>query len=295
MSVPARWSLVALWAIIGITVAWWALALWPLPSETSPWLSRAREICFGSTRDGLPHAGGWVLLIGEPIGMVAFLMLGWGARVREGLRTLLHRSSGRLVLAGTGGLLVVGIVTAGNRVAEARGVPFDTNAAATPTTRLMELGDPAPELGLVDQRGDRISIASFRDRPVLVAFAYAHCETVCPLIVRQVIAVARQEALLDPAIVILTLDPWRDTPSRLEAIAEAWGLPNDAHVLSGDPEEVETVLNRWKVPRVRNTSTGELIHPAIVYVLTRDGRIAYLTDGHPALLREGLSRVTETG
>jgi len=295
MPKQARWSLAALWAIIGITVAWWALALWPLPSETTPWLARAREICFGSAPDGLPHAGGWVLLIGEPLGMIGFLMLGWGSRVREGIRALLNGSLGRLALAGTAGFLAIGVLAAGSRVAQARGEPFDIDSAATPTTRLMELGEPAPELGLVNQHGDRVSIASLHDRPVLVAFAYAHCETVCPLLVRQVIAAAREAAVLDPAIVVLTLDPWRDTPSRLGAIAEAWGLPENAHVLSGDPAEVEAVLNRWKVPRVRNASTGEVIHPSVVYVLTRDGRIAYLTDGHPALLREGLSRVTQSG
>src|SRR5688500_19433216 len=69
-------ALTALAAILVITAAWWALALWPAAAEPE-WLARTRAACFGSERGGLPDAGGWVLLVGEPIGMlVAPLAIG---------------------------------------------------------------------------------------------------------------------------------------------------------------------------------------------------------------------------
>ena len=50
-------------------------------------------------------------------------------------------------------------------------------------------------------------------------------------------------------------------------------------MLSGAPDEVERTLNAWRVPRMRNQKTGDIIHPSIVYVVAADGRIAYVLNG----------------
>ena len=61
---------------------------------------------------------------------------------------------------------------------------------ATSRPQLTRVNDAAPALALVDQtRPDRHARA-FRGRPVLVTFAYAHCETVCPLVVADVMSLA---------------------------------------------------------------------------------------------------------
>ena len=83
-----------------------------------------------------------------------------------------------------------------------------------------------------------------------------------------------------PIVLIVTLDPWRDTPARLPAIASAWKLPPEVHVLSGEPDQVERTLNAWRIPRARNERTGDLSHPSLVYVIDPGGRIAYALTGH---------------
>ena len=82
------------------------------------------------------------------------------------------------------------------------------------------------------------------------------------------------------AVIIVTLDPWRDTPSRLDSIATGWDMGSDAHLVSGEPAVVERTLNAWRVPRVRNEKTGDLSHPSVVYVVGPDGRIAYVVQGN---------------
>jgi cytochrome oxidase Cu insertion factor (SCO1/SenC/PrrC family) len=62
-------------------------------------------------------------------------------------------------------------------------------------------------------------------------------------------------------------------------MAQQWRLGGDAHVLSGPPQVVERLLNAWRVPRVRNEKTGDITHPSIVYVVGRDGRIAFAATG----------------
>jgi len=283
----AALALLALLAILLVSAGFWALALWPLTSTAPEWVARTREICFGSARNGLPHAGGWVLLVGEPAGMLLFLIAAWGYELREGLTFLWHRWAGRLALAALIVLIGVGAGAASVRVAQAAAAPFDPAGGRDPELALVPLRGPASELGLVDQHGATVTVDSLRGRPAVVAFVYAHCETVCPLMVHDVLAAADGRAVP----VFVTLDPWRDTPSRLASIAEAWNLPDDALVLSGEVETVEFVLNRWRVPRVRNERTGELIHPTVAYVLDAHGQMRYQTDATEDAVRLALARV----
>jgi protein SCO1/2 len=266
----------ALAIILAITAAWWALALWPLAGAPA-WLARTREVCFGAAPGGLPDAGGWILLIGEPVGLAAVLAVVWGGALREGLRAALARPLGRVALAGTGLALVAGLGAAARLVAQVRGEPLTVRTAADVADALAagRVNDPVPEVRLVDQRGDSISMDRFRGRPMIVTFGYGHCETVCPLTVRAARAAAGRLSERGAVLLVLTLDPWRDTPARIGYVARQWELGDGMHLLSGDVAIVERTLSSWRVPRVRNTATGDLSHPALVYVVSPAGRIAY--------------------
>ena len=268
----------ALFAILGITAAWWALALWPLPASSPDWLQRTRLVCFGSTRDTLPTPAGWSLLIGEPLAMLAALAIIWGPALRDGLRALARTLPGRTVL--TAGTLAVlaGLVAAGVRVASASAADrFDPTAAGAPAPRLDR---PAPPLALTDQHGAAVTLAQFRGRPVVVAFAYAHCTTVCPIIVHEMTDVQQRLGQDAPALLVLTLDPWRDTPARLPTVAQSWALGADARVLSGSVEDVNRALDAWEIPRSRDTATGEVTHPTFVYIVGPDGRLVWQVPGY---------------
>jgi cytochrome oxidase Cu insertion factor (SCO1/SenC/PrrC family) len=281
MRARAWGALAGLAVILVTTAAWWALALVPLGQEAPEWLARTREVCFGAGRDGLPHAGGWLLLIGEPVGMLTALLVGWGREVREGLAGLARGWAGRVALAGTALCLLTGATFAADRVAGIRASSFDPNGGPDPRAIVAagRMDRKAPALDLVDQSGAKVSIEAYRGRTVLVTFAYAHCSTVCPVIVRDLLATRHRLGADAPQLLIVTLDPWRDPPSRLSAIAREWQLDEGSRVLSGTVEAVELVLSAWQVPRTRNPTTGELIHPAIVYIVNPVGRITNLVDG----------------
>lgn len=273
------WTAVgALAAVLAIAASWWALALWPVGADAPGWLLRTREVCFGATSDTLPDAGGWLLLIGQPVGLIGLLAIVWGAELRAGLSLAMARMAGQLAVGAVLAALVAGLGSAVVRVRAANGEPFSTGAADI-AARLTRVNDVAPRLGLTDQFGAEVTLDAFRGRPVLVTFAFAHCETVCPMIVADVLAARRQLEGTPPAVVVVTLDPWRDTPGRLASIAGLWELDGDARVLSGPPDDVERVLNAWRIPRTRNQKTGDITHPSLVYVVDADGRIAYVVSG----------------
>jgi len=264
--------------IAAVTASWWALALWPMPATTPGWLVRTRLACFGTAADGLPNAGGWLLLVGEPLGMLGLLSVVWGDALREGIHGLTRAWWGRGLLACAAVCLLSGAGWVGHRVREARGQPFDATAGAAPVA----LDAPAPPLRLVDQHGDTIALGHFPGRPVLVVFAYGHCETVCPVIVHDLLEAGQQLRGRAPELLIVTLDPWRDTPARLPAIAEGWGLAARGHVLSGPVEAVERVLDDWGVGRARDRTSGEVAHQRLAYLVGADGRLAYRLDGSTA-------------
>lgn len=289
-------ALAGLTALLVITTAWWTLALWPVASSPE-WLTRTRAVCFGVGGNGLPDLGGWIGLIGGPLGMLTILLVGWS----RGVRGLLRRARRSRATAGTLATLLLGTVLlfsgAGLRVQQARALSDageeallidDFDPAAYP-----RLDRAAAPLALTSHTGGRLDLADLAGRPVLVTFAYAHCATICPLLVQN--ALRTQETLAGteaaPAIVVVTLDPWRDTPSRLPSMARDWALPAaDAWILGGEVAEVEAALDAWDVPRTRDPATGAVTHPSLTYIIDSDGRLAYVTTGRTEtmvdLLRE---------
>lgn len=43
--------------------------------------------------------------------------------------------------------------------------------------------------------------------------------------------------------------------------------------------DVEAALEAWDVGRTRDERTGDIVHPGLVYLVERDGTVAYLATG----------------
>ncbi|GIW53059.1 MAG: hypothetical protein KatS3mg081_2414 [Gemmatimonadales bacterium] len=286
-----RFALGGLGAILVLTAGMWALALWPAPERIPAWLLRAKVACFGSTPSGLPDASGWIVLTLQPALMLAILFAGWKNELEEALRYLLRLASGRAAVSFSAAFLIAGLGAAGFRIASAGASPAEVATAPPANFDYPRLDREAPSLDLVDQHGARFSLEQLSGRPVILTFAYAHCATVCPLIVRNAIRARREHRGAKPALVVVTLDPERDTPERLPAIARSWGLEDGEYLLSGGTAEVLAALEAWGVPRNRDPRTGEITHPVLTFLIDREGRIAYALTGaafDPAELLEKL-------
>lgn len=256
-------AVAALAAVGLVTAAWWALALYPVASAPD-WVNRTRLACFGAAPGGPPNAGGWVFLVGEPVGMLAMLFAAWGDAVRADLRWLASRAVGRAALGlaiATMALAALGAASVIRRDGDAA-EPFPDGAA-----RPVSIDVPA--LALVDQHGGEFDLKQVPG-PVIVTFAFAHCETMCPTQVRELLRLREETGRRDVPLVIVTVDPWRDVPARLASIASAWNLAAGDRVLSGDVERVNATLDSWNIPRQRDEATGDVLH-ALVTVFVRPG------------------------
>lgn len=295
-----RTALISFGAILLITAVWWALALWPTAQAAPAWLERTRSVCFGTQPDGLPDAYGWLVLTGQPLAMLLILFFGWGRDVFGGLRALSRSGVGRVALAFSAIVMAVGLGAVGARVQGASsayaasggaGAGDGGNTASAPVAEAVALDRAPPHLELIDQHGAVLDLEQFRGRPVLVTFAFGHCEAICPTVVREVLAARRElaERGVDAVAMIVTLDPWRDTPSRLPHIAEQWEMAYGEYLLSADVGSVEETLDAWDVGRQRDMTTGDVIHPRLIYLVSAEGRLVGATSGGIHDLTEALT------
>lgn len=129
-----------------------------------------------------------------------------------------------------------------------------------------------------DQAGHTVGLESLRGRPRVVAMVYAHCTSTCPLAIAEM---KRLEAVTDRrlGLVLVSLDPERDTPDALAGYAREHAL--DAArwtLLSGSDDAVRDVAATLGV-RYRRTTAGELAHSSTLTLLDDDGRVVMQQQG----------------
>lgn len=99
---------------------------------------------------------------------------------------------------------------------------------------------PLPEFALLNQHGEDVSRETFRDRWSLVFFGFTHCPDICPVTL-QLLSAARK-AMADngqtplPRIVLVSVDPERDTPELMARYMAYFG--DDNLGITGNIDEV---------------------------------------------------------
>jgi protein SCO1/2 len=284
---PSTFALVGFFVWLAASIGWWVLAFAPLPMPAE-WLEQARAVCFGSPPGGLPDTWGWMVLVLGPLSLLAFLLAVWAADLKRWTRRFAGHPAGMVVLAALALAPAAFALWLGNRVAAVDRAGEAAVALAAPEgDRLPEgwprIAEPAPALGLLDQTGSRLDLAALAGKPTLLTFAYAHCATMCPVLVTSLRRAANDLGPRATAVVV-TLDPWRDTPSALPTLLQTWGLAElpAVHLLSGSVDEVVAVHESYGVTGTRDEQTGEITHPGLVFVLDGEGRIAYRFLSPPA-------------
>jgi protein SCO1/2 len=292
-NVPAL--VLLLW--LASTLLWWAFAFTPLPAAPPEWLSAARHACFGSADNGLPAPHGWMLLTLGPISFLLGIVTLWGRELPASLARGVRGRAGQCVVV----VLALAVAFEGAWVLRKVGVGRAVGAwaqvihdeAALPADYPRQTAS-APDFALVDQHGATLSPGGLKGRPLVLTFVFGHCQTLCPLVV-ETLKQASQEAEPTP-VLLVTLDPWRDTPSSLPGIASRWAVPGTFHVLSSRRvDEVLRVGERYGVAFTRDERTGDIVHPGLVFLIDADGRLAYtFSNPSPAWVREGLRRLGRT-
>jgi protein SCO1/2 len=134
-----------------------------------------------------------------------------------------------------------------------------------------------PDVGLIDQHGERFWLSDQRGDVVLLFFGYTQCPDVCPttLATWRKVHKALGEEADRVRFVFVTVDPERDTPERLGIHVGAFE-PSFVG-LTGSPEELGDVYEVFDVYYEKDTSSGSaagylISHTATTFVLDPEGR-----------------------
>lgn len=131
-------------------------------------------------------------------------------------------------------------------------------------------------LRLTDQAGRTADWRARRGKPQLVSMFYTSCHYVCPLIVDSGKAIEKsltpaQQQRLD--ILLVSMDPARDTPAALQSIVDKRRLDTARWTLASPPVgDVRAVAGVLGI-RYRQLADGEFNHSSALVLLDADGRI----------------------
>lgn len=134
---------------------------------------------------------------------------------------------------------------------------------------------------LTDQSGDTRAWRDLRGRPRLVSMFYTSCQYICPLIVEGAKAVERPLAPAERArlgVVLVSMDPARDTPAALAKVVAERRIDGDRWTLaSPPPSQVRAIAGVLGI-RYRQLADGEFNHTSALVLVDAEGRIIARTE-----------------
>ncbi|MBD5779753.1 SCO family protein [Pelagicoccus sp. NFK12] len=130
------------------------------------------------------------------------------------------------------------------------------------------------------QSGNKIVLADLAGHPQFVALAYTNCQYACPRLIADLKAIEYSlPADSEAKILIVSIDPARDTPERLAAYASEQELDTSRWtLLNGAPGDVLELANLLGV-RYAKTPTGDYTHSNIITLLNAKGEIVHQQNG----------------
>lgn len=164
-------------------------------------------------------------------------------------------------------------------------VALRSEAPATPVSALvLPNPDPLPEFSLLDQHGNAIDRSVFAGQWDLVFFGFTHCPDICPTTL-QLLATARtalagQGDTPRPRIVLVSVDPERDTPEILGQYVDYFGEGNLG--ITGTLEDISKLAGELGIYFQKQATDDDnylVDHSGAVLVIDPDGRFSALFTG----------------
>jgi protein SCO1 len=127
---------------------------------------------------------------------------------------------------------------------------------------------------LIDQSGQPFTEQTLRGQPTLVFFGFTHCPDVCPATLAQLAQVKKTAAISDLRVLLVSVDPNRDTPEALSQYVHAF----DPEFIgaTGTEQNIAQVAKNFGVAIARVDLPGgnyTMDHSAAVFLLDNQARI----------------------
>jgi protein SCO1 len=133
---------------------------------------------------------------------------------------------------------------------------------------------PVPDFALVDQRGQPFTAADLRGGPSLVFFGFTHCPYICPTTLAKLAQVKRDAGIQDLAVLMVSVDPERDTPQALASYLRRFdpefiGLTGAKDTIEALARNLGVGISRSDLP----AGTYTVDHTSAVFLLDARGAL----------------------
>ena len=137
---------------------------------------------------------------------------------------------------------------------------------------------------LYDEKNSAITEQTHFGDVYLMTFLFTNCTSLCPLVTSNIKqAIERSEETRNISVLIVSVDPERDTLDSRMTFKEKWGLSDNWSYLNGSTKDLQNIWKDFYVSphksAVKNIS-GQLqkkydvIHTSPVFIIDRNGRPA---------------------
>ena len=140
-------------------------------------------------------------------------------------------------------------------------------------------GKPAPDVTLVNQFGQPMSLSQFRGRVVMLSFEDSECTTVCPLTTQSMVLAKELLGKAGSSVQLLGVDANPDATKVADVMdySRVHGMINQWDFLTGSLTQLKSV---WKAYNIDvQIESGQIDHTPALYIIDQQGRLqkVYLT------------------
>jgi protein SCO1/2 len=150
----------------------------------------------------------------------------------------------------------------------------------------------ASKFRLTDQNGMSVSLSGQRGQVVLLTFLYTSCPDICPVVagqVKQAYELLGRDAE-QVSVLIVSVDPERDTPEAMTAFLDKLGMLARWHYLLGTEAELAPVWRDYYVAQARDEPLATSVEPSAegaVDSLAREIAAYTVTHSSPVYVIDG--------
>ncbi|AEG02632.1 SCO family protein [Methylomonas methanica] len=120
-----------------------------------------------------------------------------------------------------------------------------------------------PDVSLINADGDDVSLRQLlnSEGPVVLQFVFVTCSTICPILSASLASAQTDIDKLSNGkqrLISISIDPEQDTPEQLRTYAKRFKAGGNWHFLTGNPDDIKTVLKAFDASYAGNNKMYHL-------------------------------------
>lgn len=127
---------------------------------------------------------------------------------------------------------------------------------------------------LTNQLGKQVSLSDLKDKIIIADFFFTSCPSICPSLTRNMKRLQDAFNKTDTVVrfISFSVDPVRDTPEKLKAYSDKYGInPDTWWLLTGDKNEIYDIAKKEFKANIADTNVDtNFIHTEHFFMLDKD-------------------------